>query len=111
MSLAPTRRGRPDVQRDQDARYWAHAHATEDSQATSSPHAGGAHRADRRGGDGSGEPSWLLRAVPAGGRRCSRPHPARPRSEEHTSELQSRFDLVCRLLLEKKNNYYTRVAG
>src|SRR5207249_6956092 len=24
-----------------------------------------------------------------------------PRSEEHTSELQSRFDLVCRLLLEK----------
>src|SRR5438874_13825821 len=27
----------------------------------------------------------------------------RPRSEEHTSELQSRRDLVCRLLLEKKN--------
>src|SRR5438067_9859326 len=25
------------------------------------------------------------------------------RSEEHTSELQSRFDLVCRLLLAKKN--------
>src|SRR5699024_6533471 len=25
-----------------------------------------------------------------------------PRSEEHTSELQSRFDIVCRLLLEKK---------
>src|SRR5699024_11362375 len=32
------------------------------------------------------------------------------RSEEHTSELQSRFDLVCRLLLEKKKetrNQYT----
>src|SRR5437868_12893026 len=28
----------------------------------------------------------------------------RVRSEEHTSELQSRFDLVCRLLLEKKKN-------
>src|SRR5437868_10315936 len=28
------------------------------------------------------------------------------RSEEHTSELQSRFDLVCRLLLEKKKNTY-----
>src|SRR2546421_10976316 len=28
---------------------------------------------------------------------------ASPRSEEHTSELQSRSDLVCRLLLEKKN--------
>src|SRR5699024_12545927 len=27
---------------------------------------------------------------------------SRRRSEEHTSELQSRFDLVCRLLLEKK---------
>src|SRR5699024_11636389 len=27
------------------------------------------------------------------------------RSEEHTSELQSRFDLVCRLLLEKKKNF------
>src|SRR5438067_3736131 len=40
---------------------------------------------------------------------CSEcPRPARThrtgttRSEEHTSELQSRFDLVCRLLLEKK---------
>src|SRR5699024_12688151 len=32
-------------------------------------------------------------------------HPAGcgKRSEEHTSELQSRFDLVCRLLLEQKN--------
>src|SRR5690349_22925312 len=35
---------------------------------------------------------------------------ARARSEEHTSELQSRRDLVCRLLLEKKkkkNDNYT----
>src|SRR5690349_24113336 len=30
------------------------------------------------------------------------PQLQRPRSEEHTSELQSRRDLVCRLLLEKK---------
>src|SRR2546428_7325873 len=30
--------------------------------------------------------------------------PATSRSEEHTSELQSRSDLVCRLLLEKKKN-------
>src|SRR5688572_30912584 len=28
-----------------------------------------------------------------------------PRSEEHTSELQSQSNLVCRLLLEKKNKY------
>src|SRR5699024_11865372 len=32
------------------------------------------------------------------------------RSEEHTSELQSRFDLVCRLLLEKKNKSNTATA-
>src|SRR5215208_8365606 len=31
-----------------------------------------------------------------------RPRPCCPRSEEHTSELQSRGHLVCRLLLEKK---------
>src|SRR6266513_3123801 len=31
-----------------------------------------------------------------------------PRSEEHTSELQSRFDLVCRLLLEKKKRQANR---
>src|SRR5207249_7051175 len=31
-----------------------------------------------------------------------RQRPRSARSEEHTSELQSRFDLVCRLLLEKK---------
>src|SRR2546430_11682452 len=39
---------------------------------------------------------------PRGGREA-------PRSEEHTSELQSQSNLVCRLLLEKKkNNIYTR---
>src|SRR5438874_10011502 len=50
------------------------------------------------------------RAAPAGyvGReRLLGPSPhdlAHLRSEEHTSELQSRRDLVCRLLLEKKKN-------
>src|SRR5437868_8126371 len=33
------------------------------------------------------------------------PAQAETRSEEHTSELQSRFDLVCRLLLEKKKTH------
>src|SRR5438067_6331895 len=33
-----------------------------------------------------------------------------PRSEEHTSELQSRFDLVCRLLLEKKKQDYEQLG-
>src|SRR6266481_9253436 len=41
-------------------------------------------------------------------RPCARPTsapPSRPaRSEEHTSELQSQFHLVCRLLLEKKKH-------
>src|SRR5699024_12613139 len=32
------------------------------------------------------------------------PETTPPRSEEHTSELQSRFDLVCRLLLENKKH-------
>src|SRR5438105_12502813 len=36
-------------------------------------------------------------ALRIGSRHCGR-----TRSEEHTSELQSRVDLVCRLLLEKK---------
>src|SRR5689334_24005156 len=45
---------------------------------------------------------WRLRfPIPARPAECSTN--ARPwRSEEHTSELQSQFDLVCRLLLEKK---------
>src|SRR2546422_7743601 len=35
-----------------------------------------------------------------------------PRSEEHTSELQSRLHLVCRLLLEKKNKRgMARIVG
>src|SRR2546427_6531823 len=35
-------------------------------------------------------------------RTASAPRPRRERSEEHTSELQSQSNLVCRLLLEKK---------
>src|SRR3712207_8322545 len=38
-----------------------------------------------------------------GGRRGEHEVVTAPRSEEHTSELQSRQYLVCRLLLEKKN--------
>src|SRR3712207_7707942 len=43
----------------------------------------------------------LSTLVPLGTLRNGRPQ---PRSEEHTSELQSRQYLVCRLLLEKKKN-------
>src|SRR6478752_10060252 len=41
-------------------------------------------------------PPVPVRSAPRGRR------PATPRSEEHTSELQSRLHLVCRLLLEQK---------
>src|SRR5699024_12120992 len=50
-------------------------------------------------------PGDLLLCDPADqpqGLRADRSRPQGGRSEEHTSELQSRFDLVCRLLLEKK---------
>src|SRR5689334_24496072 len=46
-----------------------------------------------------------------GGRRAARVRRARdrrPRSEEHTSELQSQFHLVCRLLLEKKKKSHSQ---
>src|SRR5689334_24284251 len=38
--------------------------------------------------------------------RCDRVCDAAIRSEEHTSELQSQFHLVCRLLLEKKKSLF-----
>src|SRR5207248_7023136 len=44
-------------------------------------------------------------------RRCAG-RPASPaRSEEHTSELQSPYDLVCRLLLEKKKRPYHKLTA
>src|SRR5690349_23016892 len=55
-------------------------------------------------------PATIPAPIQARGRRQSR-------SEEHTSELQSRRDLVCRLLLEKKKRvsrekqHYAGVAG
>src|SRR3712207_7797223 len=55
-------------------------------------------RVDDAGHEVDGEP-LLLTAHPE--RQPARVHPVR--SEEHTSELQSRQYLVCRLLLEKKN--------
>src|SRR2546430_10069650 len=77
-------------------------------------------RADRGGGGrhhDAREEAPQRRAAARGGFAAPRPvHAARgrlrdargsrhaaPRSEEHTSELQSQSNLVCRLLLEKKN--------
>src|SRR5437867_6088158 len=59
----------------------------------------------------AGERIWVQMARPAARKTASTAEPAlvtcqrlaaEARSEEHTSELQSPYDLVCRLLLEKK---------
>src|SRR6266498_5165476 len=61
---------------------------------------------DERAHEAESPPAWTAACRPT---RCrpqwtARPAGRRPpRSEEHTSELQSRPHLVCRLLLEKKN--------
>src|SRR2546426_1858228 len=57
----------------------------------------------RVGGDGAVARSRDARADPARDR-------GRARSEEHTSELQSPCNLVCRLLLEKKKSPQTRAG-
>src|SRR2546428_9656490 len=51
-------------------------------------------------------PHWLRAYLKTLNVLPERPPPLPlPRSEEHTSELQSRSDLVCRLLLEKKKKH------
>src|SRR3989454_3205406 len=62
---------------------------------------------DLRAGAGRGVSGHPLRhrAADHRARRCG--DPCRARSEEHTSELQSPCNLVCRLLLEKKKKYNT----
>src|SRR3712207_7825386 len=64
------------------------------------PEAGDAGALDRAAGDGDGRPRRLRPALGGGDRGR-----LRDRSEEHTSELQSRQYLVCRLLLEKKKRH------
>src|SRR5690349_22900951 len=70
------------------------------------------HRSDQcrrspSAGDSAGHRSGTLEGSegsPRNPRGITATAPAILRSEEHTSELQSRRDLVCRLLLEKKKN-------
>src|SRR2546429_2577546 len=79
------------------------------------PAAGGRYSAGAAGAPGSRGPCGVERVRqriqlapgPSDGASARNGHAARsgrraPRSEEHTSELQSRLHLVCRLLLEKK---------
>src|SRR5688572_32552473 len=61
-----------------------------------------------------GRGGWVrVRVGPAADprRRHQGPGAADPRSEEHTSELQSQSNLVCRLLLEKKKDTQLRLLG
>src|SRR3712207_8954757 len=59
-------------------------------------------------GSGGGNVAWFLKKdftltlTDISGRMLAQSEKQNPRSEEHTSELQSRQYLVCRLLLEKK---------
>src|SRR2546427_8778595 len=52
-----------------------------------------------------------VRIHDVGGKVLKDKHGARPRSGEHTSELQSQSNLVCRLLLEKKKNRATTIRS
>src|SRR5207248_6755484 len=63
---------------------------------------GRARRPARRGPDHAHDGPRRESHRPRGLRALLRSRPS-ARSEEHTSELQSPYDLVCRLLLEKKN--------
>src|SRR5260370_41860777 len=55
-------------------------------------------------GRGPGRAARHGELLPRQGGRCRRQGQSAGRSEEHTSELQSHLNLVCRLLLEKKKN-------
>src|SRR5438067_10792388 len=72
--------------------FRSRAHVYDALQAEHGAHGGGCH------------------TVLAGARFGDDPALAHARSEEHTSELQSRFDLVCRLLLEKKKSFHSFIG-
>src|SRR5690349_23808661 len=76
---------------DQAWRETARRHASRSRESRRAP----AHRSSR---SRDGTAPWPT-ALPSASSPCCR---RRIRSEEHTSELQSRRELVCRLLLEKK---------
>src|SRR5687767_15733674 len=80
--------------------WWGHPSA----QASCLP--GGCHsRTAARASRPPPAPAAAGRPGPAMARDSSSQGPGPPRSEEHSSELQSLAYLVCRLLLEKKNKY------
>src|SRR3712207_7424519 len=71
---------------------------------------GGAARRRHPARPGGRRPGHAVRGGPAGVRHRRAARVAGGRSEEHTSELQSRQYLVCRLLLEKKKKKIIRLT-
>src|SRR5258705_9834540 len=76
----------------------------------------GGEKCPRKWGQADTAGSLIMEALTSGGKRrwkvcmyCANLPP--PRSEEHTSELQSLRHLVCRLLLEKKKKTKDNIAN
>src|SRR5260370_7647995 len=67
-------------------------------------------RSRARRTDGSGDGAYLHRRIDCVYRAACALRDCQARSEEHTSELQSHLNLVCRLLLEKKKNTWTIIS-
>src|SRR2546427_4385120 len=69
------------------------------------------HRVRRRVGGEERDEDELIAEVAELLERERVPVRVPARSEEHTSELQSQSNLVCRLLLEKKKKYKHKISG
>src|SRR5690349_22764397 len=83
--------------------YWSSAHRDLHSFPTHALPISRAAAATARGPPGLVEGRRRVGCLQLHPRRAVRGHRRGGRSEEHTAELQSRRDLVCRLLLEKNN--------
>src|SRR5256886_10302891 len=91
------------------SRSWTHVAATKSAGAVTAPNRSCASRRPSESPvhEGRQTTSTNPNAAIIGRRRIARSgFIQRQRSEEHTSELQSQSNLVCRLLLEKKNKHH-----
>src|SRR5207249_8461109 len=90
---------------------FSHASSSRQRYQGNQPHVPSRNAQRRRGWRSSTPPAAMLpnAIISSMGFRPATPITRPLRSEEHTSELQSRFDLVCRLLLEKKNKVMIRL--
>src|SRR2546422_6347343 len=99
----------------------SHGHGSEGKQARIFWDCRSSDQEGRHGSEGRGRPPSARRCHLSAHRASGHPAlgcvgpgaagTAQWRSEEHTSELQSRLHLVCRLLLEKKKPNYCKLIG